>query len=139
MLLLSHSVMSSSLRPHGLWPPWLLCPWDFPGKNTGVGCHFLFQYIYKYRYICVYIYIFVCISVSVLCVCVECHLGINQLKTFLINSEYRAEKSLVLDRVPLAWAAGVPRMEPPHSFLSASAKAGFKSVPANPHSFVCAS
>ena len=21
----------------------LLCPWDFPGKNTGVGCHFLFQ------------------------------------------------------------------------------------------------
>ena len=23
----------------------LLCPWDFPGKNTGVGCHFLFQEI----------------------------------------------------------------------------------------------
>ena len=21
----------------------LLCPWDFPGKNTGVGCHFLLQ------------------------------------------------------------------------------------------------
>ena len=32
--------MSNSLRPHGLWPTWLLHPWDFPGKNTGVGCHF---------------------------------------------------------------------------------------------------
>ena len=35
------SVMSNSLRPHGLEPTRLLCPWDFPGKNTGVGCHFL--------------------------------------------------------------------------------------------------
>ena len=25
--------------------PRLLCPWDFPGKNTGVGCHFLLQCI----------------------------------------------------------------------------------------------
>ena len=31
------------LKPHGLQPPRLLCPWDFPGKNTGVGCHFLLQ------------------------------------------------------------------------------------------------
>ena len=31
------------LRPLGLWPARLLCPWDFPGKNTGVGCHFLLQ------------------------------------------------------------------------------------------------
>ena len=30
-------------RPHGLQPTRLLCPWDFPGKNTGVGYHFLFQ------------------------------------------------------------------------------------------------
>lgn len=30
-----------SLRPHGLEPAWLLCPQDFPRKNTGVGCHFL--------------------------------------------------------------------------------------------------
>ena len=30
------SVVSNSLRPHGLWPTRLLCPWDFPGKNTGV-------------------------------------------------------------------------------------------------------
>ena len=32
--------MSDSLRPHGLLPTRLLCPWNFPGKNTGVGCHF---------------------------------------------------------------------------------------------------
>ena len=32
--------------PHGLLPARLLCPWDFPGKNTGVGCHFLLQGIF---------------------------------------------------------------------------------------------
>ena len=32
-----------TLQPHGLLPIRLLCPWDFQGKNTGVGCHFLFQ------------------------------------------------------------------------------------------------
>ena len=31
------------MRPHGLQPTRLLCPWDSPGKNTGVGCHFLLQ------------------------------------------------------------------------------------------------
>ena len=31
------------LQPHGLWPTRLLCPWDFPGKNSGMGGHFLFQ------------------------------------------------------------------------------------------------
>jgi len=35
----SRSVMSDSQRPHGLQPTRLLCPWDFPGKSTGVGCH----------------------------------------------------------------------------------------------------
>ena len=29
------------LRPHGLHPARCLCPWDFPGKYTGVGCRFL--------------------------------------------------------------------------------------------------
>ena len=42
----SHSVVSDSLRPHGLWPAGLLCPWDSPGKNTGVGCHSLLQRIF---------------------------------------------------------------------------------------------
>ena len=41
-----HSVVSSSLWPYGLQPARLLCPWDFPGKNTGVGWHFLLQGIY---------------------------------------------------------------------------------------------
>ena len=39
----SHSVMSDSSCPHGLQPTRLLHPWDFPGKNTGVGCHCLLQ------------------------------------------------------------------------------------------------
>ena len=38
--------MPDSLRPHGLQPTRLLCPWDFPGKDTGVGCHFLLQGIF---------------------------------------------------------------------------------------------
>ena len=42
----SCSVMSDSLRPHGLQPTRLLCPWDFPGKSTGVGCHFLLQGVF---------------------------------------------------------------------------------------------
>ena len=35
--------MSDSVRPHRRQPTKLLCPWDSPGKNTGVGCHFLLQ------------------------------------------------------------------------------------------------
>ena len=37
----SHPVMSDSSWPHGLQPTRLLRPWDFPGKSTGVGCHYL--------------------------------------------------------------------------------------------------
>ena len=32
--------------PHRLKPARLLCPWDSPGENTGVGCHVLFQGIF---------------------------------------------------------------------------------------------
>ena len=35
--------MSDSVRPHRWQPTRLPCPWDFPGKNTGVGCHCLLQ------------------------------------------------------------------------------------------------
>ena len=38
--------MSDSLRPRGLQPTRLLRPWDSPGKNTGVGYHFLLQGIF---------------------------------------------------------------------------------------------
>ena len=37
------SVMSNSLQPYGPWPARLLCPWDSPGRNIGVGCHFLLK------------------------------------------------------------------------------------------------
>ena len=37
------SVVSDSVRPHRLKPTRLRCPWDSPGKNIGVGCHFLLQ------------------------------------------------------------------------------------------------
>ena len=37
------SVMSDSVRPHRRQPTRLPRPWDSPGKNTGVGCHFLLQ------------------------------------------------------------------------------------------------
>ena len=35
--------MSNSVRPQRWQPTNLFCPWDSPGKNTGVGCHFLLQ------------------------------------------------------------------------------------------------
>ena len=35
--------MPYSLRPHGLLPSRLLCPWDHQARNTGVGCYFLLQ------------------------------------------------------------------------------------------------
>ena len=37
--------MSDSLQLHGLQPPRLLRPWDFPGKSTGVGCQCLLRYL----------------------------------------------------------------------------------------------
>ena len=42
----SCSVMSDLLQPHGLQPSRFLCPWNSPGKNTGVGCDFLLQGIF---------------------------------------------------------------------------------------------
>ena len=36
-------VVSDPQRSHGLQPSRLLCPWDFPGKSTGVGCHCLLR------------------------------------------------------------------------------------------------
>ena len=41
LLLLGRSVVSNSLQPHVLYPTRLLCPWESPGENTGVGWHFL--------------------------------------------------------------------------------------------------
>ena len=46
LLSVSRSVLPDPLRLHGLQPTRLLCPWDFPGKGAGVGCHFLLQGIF---------------------------------------------------------------------------------------------
>ena len=43
------SVISHSLQPYGLKPFRLLCPCDFPGKDTGAGYHFLCQEIFLTR------------------------------------------------------------------------------------------
>ena len=40
-------IMSPLLQPHGLGLTRLLHPWNSPGKNTGVGCHFLLQGIFR--------------------------------------------------------------------------------------------
>ena len=45
----SHSVVSDSLRPHGLQPTRILCPWDFPGKSTGVVAISFSSLIAKFR------------------------------------------------------------------------------------------
>ena len=37
------SVVSNSVQPHRQQPTRLPHPWDYPGKNTAVGCHFLLQ------------------------------------------------------------------------------------------------
>ena len=43
LLLLSRFSHVNSVQPHRRQPTRLLCPWDSPGKNAGVGCHFLLQ------------------------------------------------------------------------------------------------
>ena len=43
LLLLSRLSRVDSVRPHRWQPTRLPCSWDSPGKNTGVGCHFLLQ------------------------------------------------------------------------------------------------
>ena len=45
--MLSCSVVSDSLQPHALPPTRLLCPWNFPGKNTGKVYHFLLPGIFS--------------------------------------------------------------------------------------------
>ena len=46
MCMLSHSVMSDSLQPHGLQLVSFLSPWNSPSQSTGVGCHILLQGIF---------------------------------------------------------------------------------------------
>ena len=46
VVFVSCSIVPDALQPHGLHPTRLLCPWDFPGKDTGVVCHVLLQGIF---------------------------------------------------------------------------------------------
>ena len=41
--MLSHSIVSDIFQPFALYAARLLCPWDSPGKNIEVGCHFFLQ------------------------------------------------------------------------------------------------
>ena len=43
MFVLVAQLYPDSLWPHGLWPTRLLCPWNSPSRNSGVGCHSLLQ------------------------------------------------------------------------------------------------
>ena len=60
------------LQPHGLQPARLLCPWDSPGKNIGVGCHFLLQYTYilerRGDFISIYLSIYLSIYIYIFCI-----------------------------------------------------------------------
>ena len=70
----SHSVVSDSSWPHGLHPTRLLCPWDFPGNSTGVGCHCLLQilsyYVSKYTLFLKILYGFSIICLPNIFVCI---------------------------------------------------------------------
>ena len=46
LLLFSYSLMSNSVTTQTIQPTKFLCPWNFPGKITGVCCHFLLQGIF---------------------------------------------------------------------------------------------
>ena len=52
--LLSHVLHVRLLATPGLQPTRLLCPWDFPSKSTGVGCHCLLRFFSISK--CIFIY-----------------------------------------------------------------------------------
>ena len=43
IMFMVHAQLCLTLQFYGLYIVRLLCPWDFPGKKTEVGCHFLLQ------------------------------------------------------------------------------------------------
>ena len=75
MLLLSRFMVSDFVWPHRRQPTRLLCPWDSPGKNTGVGCHFLLQFRISWPKMNVNNFQIICVCVRVSCLVVSDCLG----------------------------------------------------------------
>ena len=63
----SCSVVSDSQRSYGLQPTRLLCPWDFPGRSTKVGCHCLL-WVFSCRQ-CLFVHWFQMFDCGIVCVC----------------------------------------------------------------------
>ena len=84
--------------PHGVQPTRLLCPWDFPSKNTRAGCHFLLQRIEPLSHVS-------CIGRWVLYH--QCHLDFASSRTFKTHSTGKA-LSLLLDNPQKAPEVPVP-------------------------------
>ena len=53
---------SRSLLLYGLWPTRLLCPWDSPGKNTGVDCRALLQGIFPTQELNLYLWLLIAVA-----------------------------------------------------------------------------
>ena len=106
--------MYNPLQPHGLQPARLLCPWDSPGKNTRMGCHFLLQGIFLtqgsdpfFRVSCLIGGFFTSGPQGKLCVCVcvyEVKLLVAQLCVCVCVYEV---KLLVAQLCPALWTHGL--------------------------------
>ena len=77
------SFVSDSLRPYGLHPARLLCQWDSPGKNTGVGCHAVLQGIFLTQgsnldLPCLHVYVYVCV-----CMCIYMYMCVYSWNIYL--------------------------------------------------------
>ena len=69
-LLQSCPTLCKSVQPYGLSPIGLLCPWDFPDKNTGAGCTYICKthvsgfFSASEEYVCIYHILFIRSSID---------------------------------------------------------------------------
>ena len=106
----SRSVVSDSLRPHGLQPTRLLHPWDFPGKSTGVGCHCLLRFITEYTQLqwCQWLRIFFAgLEARFRKAKITCYLAASRLQPFPMVSPEERKFKMWKHRVlaPDSWGA----------------------------------
>ena len=88
----SHSVLSDSLRSHGLQPARLLCPWNSPGKNTGVSSHSLLQGIFLTQ---------------------ESNPGFLHCRQILYCLSHQVSPKLLWNHVQKSWILNIPDPQPP--------------------------